>query len=387
MPNKTLVISEVFPPIHGGSGRWLYELYRRLPKDDYIIAAGITLGDNEFDTSSELNIIRLPLSSKSWGLISNDGIHLYINNFFIIRRLIKQHNITRIHCSRCLPEGVFGFLFKKLNRIPYICFVHGEEIETASTSKELTYIVNAVLKNSSVLIANSKNTKQILIKQWYISPNKIHVLHPGMDSSRFIPAEPDILIRNALGWNNRPVILTVGRLQKRKGHDILLQALPIIIKKYPNILYAIIGDGEEKDNLLSLVDYLSIKYNVQLLSNVSDEKMIQCYQQCTLFILPNRTVGKDIEGFGMVLAEAQSCGKAVIAGDSGGTAETMIIGKTGYVVDCTTPTPIANEVIKLLSNSETLHTMGVQARQHAIANLDWSIHTKVALSIFDTLET
>jgi phosphatidylinositol alpha-1,6-mannosyltransferase len=385
MLNKTLVISEIFPPIHGGSGRWLYELYRRLPKDEYLIAAGATFGDKEFDAFSDLNIVRLPLTSDAWGLISIDGILYYAKNFFIIRNLISRYSIKKIHCGRCLPEGLIGLLFKKIKNIPYICFVHGEDIETAATSKELRYIVKDVLKNSFALIANSKNTEQLLINQWNISSNKVHVLHPGMDSSRFIPAENNINVREELGWYNRPVILTVGRLQKRKGQDMLLKAIPIIVEKYPNVLYAIIGDGEEKQNLLSIIDHLSIQNHVQFMSNVSDEKMIHCYQQCTLFILPNRTVDKDIEGFGMVLAEAQSCGKAVLAGNSGGTAETMVIGKTGYVVDCTDPTPLANKVIKMLSSSERLRKMGEQARQHAITHLDWDIHVKKALSVFQSL--
>ena len=66
----------------------------------------------------------------------------------------------------------------------------------------------------------------------------------------------------------------------------------------------------------------------------ADDRLVQCYQQCDLFVLPNRQVGRDIEGFGMVLLEAQSCGKPVIAGASGGTAETMQPGETGYVVPC-----------------------------------------------------
>ena len=158
---------------------------------------------------------------------------------------------------------------------------------------------------------------------------------------------------------------------------MLLKALPDIKKKYQNILYAIIGDGQEREYLISLIKKYSLQHHVQILSNVSDEEMIRCYQQCTVFILPNRTVGKDIEGFG---------GKAVLAGDSGGTAETMIIGKTGYVIDCTAPLPLANKVIEMLSNSEKLHKMGEHARLHAINHLDWNIHVKNALLIFQLLE-
>jgi phosphatidylinositol alpha-1,6-mannosyltransferase len=78
---------------------------------------------------------------------------------------------------------------------------------------------------------------------------------------------------------------------------------------------------------------------VQFLGELPDERLIECYQQCDLFVLPNREVDGDFEGFGMVLLEAQACGKPVIAGDSGGTAETMVPGVTGLIADCTSPEP------------------------------------------------
>lgn len=382
LKQKTLLISEIFPPIHGGSGRWFWELYSRLPRDEYIIAAGVSNGSSEYDDNHDLNVKRLPLSSISWGIKSMSGLIFYWNNLWNIRKLVKQHTITKIHCGRCLPEGVFGYLMYKFYDIPYLCYIHGEDIETASSSRELSFIVNKVLTNASKLIANSKNTRNILIHHWKVAPDKAVVLNPGMDASRFVPAEYDRKIRQNLGWNDRPVLLTVGRLQKRKGQDMLIQALPEIKKQHENILYALVGDGEEKQALIELVEKLDLQENVQFFSEISDETMIHCYQQCTLFVLPNRSIGKDIEGFGMVLAEAQSCAKPVLAGDSGGTAETMIIGETGFIVDCTKPEPLARKINQLLLNSSELKKMGLKARQHVSTTLDWEVHTTKAIDIF-----
>lgn len=130
---------------------------------------------------------------------------------------------------------------------------------------------------------------------------------------------------------------------------------------------------------------ISLKENVQFLSEITDEEMIQCYQQCNLFVLPNRTIGKDIEGFGMVLAEAQSCGKPVLAGDSGGTAETMLIGETGYIVDCTKPEPLAEKIIQMLMEKETSKQMGRSAREHVVKTLDWDVHTSKAVTLFKSV--
>ncbi|MBC8386329.1 MAG: glycosyltransferase family 4 protein [Gammaproteobacteria bacterium] len=382
---KTLLISEIFPPIHGGSGRWFWELYSRLPKEQYFIAAGLSDGHSEYDKQHDLNVTRLPLSSPAWGIKSLTGLSFYWKNFLKIRSLVKKNCIHQIHCGRCLPEGVFGYLMKKLYNIPYLCYIHGEDVEAASSSRELSYIVKKVLDNASRLITNSKNSQRILINHWKVNPDKTVVLNPGMDSKRFIPARYNLETRKKLGWDNRSVVLTVGRLQKRKGQDMLIQALLRIKKDIPDILYAIIGGGEEKEHLQTLVEKLNLKENVQFCSEISDEEMIQCYQQCTLFALPNRTIGKDIEGFGMVLAEAQSCGRPVLAGDSGGTVETMIIGETGYIVDCTSSEILAKKIIALLKEPDLLSAMGQKARKHAEETLDWDVHTQKAIKIFNSI--
>jgi phosphatidylinositol alpha-1,6-mannosyltransferase len=379
---KTLLISEIFPPIHGGSGRWFWELYSRLPREEYLIVAGESTETEEFDKTHDLNIKRINLSSPSWGIKSKTGLAFYWRTFWQLKSLIKQNNISNIHCGRCLPEGVMGWLLSMATGIPFICYVHGEDVETASTSRELSWLVKKVLYKASTLISNSKNTANILINNWGADNNKVVVLNPGCDTKKFVPAEYDQDVKNTLGWGNKKVILTVGRLQKRKGHDMMISALPSIKEKHPNILYAIVGNGEEKTSLQNLVTQLKLEDNVNFHAEISDQQMIQCYQQCDLFILPNRTEGNDIEGFGMVLVEAQSCGKAVIAGDSGGTAETMIIGETGHIVDCTLPAPISRKIIELFNESDTLNLLGNNGRNHVVNTLDWQAHKDKAEKIF-----
>jgi len=385
MTKITLLISEIFPPKNGGSGRWFWELYTRLPRNEYIIAAGNAAGDKAFDETHDLNLRRLNLSSPSWGIKSLTGLKFYWRVFNQIRKLIKQHRISKIHCGRCLPEGFIGYLFYKILNIPYICYIHGEDVEAAATSRELSWIVRKVLANASKLICNSQNTAHLILNNWQANPDKTEILNPGCDTERFIPAEKNMAVKESLGWNNKQVILTVGRLQERKGQDMLIKALPEIKKSIPNILYAIIGGGQNKSALELLTKKLNLQDSVVFMSEISDEQMIQAYQQCDIFALPNRTVKQDIEGFGMVLVEAQACEKPVIAGDSGGTAETMIIGETGYILDCTTPEALSNKLVELINDPEKTHLMGQKARIHAVTNLDWKVHKIAAEKIFSNL--
>lgn len=380
---KTLLITENFPPKSGGSGRWFWELYSRLPHTEYSVLAGEWKDTNSFDATSGLSISRYSLSSPEWGVISLTGAWFYLKTVWHIRKQIKQQNITNLHCGRVLPEGVMAWILNLFTGISYSCYVHGEDLETAASSREQQFLCKLVIKRATKIICNSQNSASLVAKFGESARRKAVVLHPGVDSSKFVPAAPNAEIRQYLNWLDKKVVITVGRLQARKGQDMMIRALPAIKKEIPNILYAVIGDGDCLVNLQQLATEHGVEDNVQFLREITDQQMIQCYQQCDLFILPNRTIGNDIEGFGMVLVEAQSCGKPVIAGDSGGTRETLIEGKTGFIIDATEPEPIANAVITILKDEHRLSIISEQARLHVESSLDWQPLVKQAISIFE----
>ena len=380
---KTLLITENFPPKSGGSGRWFWELYSRLPHAEYSILAGTWQDTDAFDAGTELPISRFNLSSSEWGFVSLKGLGFYLKTFWHIRRVIKQQNITNLHCGRVLPEGVMAWLINIFSGIPYSCYVHGEDLETAASSREQQFICKLVIGRATRIICNSHNSAGLVAKFGEAAIAKTVVLHPGVDSQQFVPADPNPAIRENLGWLNKKVVLTVGRLQARKGQDMMIRALPEIKKHIPNILYAIVGDGDCLTMLQNLAKELDVENQVQFLREINDQQMIQCYQQCDVFILPNRTIGNDIEGFGMVLVEAQSCGKPVIAGDSGGTKETMSLNESGFVIDCTDTKAISLKVTELLSQSGRCEEMGKIGRKHVESELDWQAHVQKASLLFN----
>jgi phosphatidylinositol alpha-1,6-mannosyltransferase len=377
-----LLLSENFPPKTGGSSRWFWEIYRRLPQDQVLIAAGEDPRQESVELPDGLRVERLPLTLRQWGLASFEGLRGYRRSLGRLRPLLKSERITMVHSGRNLPEGLLALALKCRRGIPYACYVHGEEVNTASTSRELSWLTRRVLHGAAFLIANSRNTEQLLEVEWGLPAERIRVLHPGVDCQRFVPAPRDARIRTELGWHQRPVILTVGRLQKRKGHDQMILALGIIRKTIPDVLYAIIGDGEERPYLQELVTREGLGDHVQFRGEVDDEGLVRCYQQCDLFALPNRQVGKDIEGFGMVLLEAQACGKPVLAGASGGTAETMKIPETGHVVNCEGPRELAALVTELLTDRERLARMGAAARPWVLERFDWAALGRQAEQVF-----
>lgn len=378
----TLLISEIFPPKTGGSGRWFWEVYRRLPRDAYEIAAGEDPRQTEFDRTHDLRVVRMPLTLSTWGVSNLAGAIGYWRVVRRLCRLVRANQIRTIHCGKCLPEGLMARLVKCWTGVPYICYAHGEEMMCAAASRELSWLARRVLRGAEFVIANSQNTRAILTEKWGLRPERVPVLHPGVDTDRFVPAARDSVVRDRLGWGDRPVVLTVGRLQRRKGHDMMIRALEWLRPSFPDVLYAIVGDGEERQKLQSMVAKAGLEGHVQFLGELDDNRLIQCYQQCDLFALPNRQVGQDIEGFGMVLVEAQACGKAVVAGTSGGTAETMRVPETGRVVCCDGPHELARTVIELLADPDMRHRMGAAGRRWTVERFDWSMLSRRAEMLF-----
>ena len=378
---KTLLLTENFPPKEGGSGRWFWELYSRLPNDKVLIVANDTPEGREFDNTHELDIVRIELESTEWGLASTKGLGFYWETIRKVLKLIKEHDIKEVHCGRVIPEGVIARALKLLAGARYNCFVHGEDVETAATSREHSLLVKNVCKNASMLICNSENTANIVHKLGFDSGSKCEVLHPGVDTSRFEVAAPDTSFRQQMGWSGKRVLLTVGRLQRRKGQDFLIKSMPALLKEFPDLFYAVVGRGECYDELISLVDQHKLHDNVCVYPDMDDEALIKCYQQCDIFILPNRTIDNDIEGFGMVLVEAQVCGKPVIAGDSGGTRETMNIGKTGHIIDCSSTENLLNGLSPILRNREIVDGE-VDIADYAKNRFNWDQHVAKAKRLF-----
>lgn len=380
---KSLLLSEIFPPKTGGSGRWFWEIYSRLPREGTVLAVGEDPRQEAFDLTHDLPLVRMPLALKRWGVRSWEGLRGYWGAVSRLMRLVRLRGIGMVHCGRVLPEGLMALALKWRLGLPYLCYVHGEDVTGAGTSREYSFLVHRVLRGAARIIANSYNTQRILCQEWQVPAEKVQVLHPGVDTTRFVPAAADAEFRRELGWGDRPVVLTVGRLQKRKGHDQMIAALPAIRQAVGDVLYAIAGEGEERPLLARLAAEAGVTEHVQFLGEIDDRRLIGCYQQCDLFILPNRQVGRDIEGFGMVLVEAQACGKPVIAGASGGTAETMDVGRTGRIVACETPEPIAAQVSELLLDRRRLGAMGEAARQFVVEHFDWQALAQEARTVFD----
>jgi phosphatidylinositol alpha-1,6-mannosyltransferase len=197
---------------------------------------------------------------------------------------------------------------------------------------------------------------------------------PGINTEHFIPSTKprDLLAKFAI--ENRPTIISVGRLVHRKGQDRLIAALPQIKRAIPDVVLIIVGEGPRGDYLRGLVKKLDLEANVIFVGRIHYDELPRYLNMADIFVMPSRSrfFGLEVEGLGIVYLEASACGLPVIAGDSGGAPDAVLVGETGYVVAGNNLAAIATSVIELLSDRALMDRLGKRGREWAVSDWNWN---------------
>ncbi len=184
--------------------------------------------------------------------------------------------------------------------------------------------------------------------------------------------------RARLGWPvDRPVILSVGHLVRRKGHDLLLGAVARLVAGGRDPLYVVIGRGPELAALTARRAELGLDRHVRFVAEALDEDTIAAaFVACDVFALGSRTLHHPpaMEGFGVVYAEAAYVGRPAVGGASGGVPSVVEHGETGWLVDPDGPSAeaqFAEALARLLDEPVLAQRMGAAARRRALRLFDW----------------
>ncbi|MFH1192472.1 MAG: glycosyltransferase family 4 protein [bacterium] len=361
--DKVLLFTIDFPPSKGGVAKYYEDICLNLPSEKITVLANRITDEEKFDASQKYKIYRnnLILKFPIWPK--------WIFSFFYLRKIIKTENIKIILVGQILPLGTVALIHKKIFKTPYAVFIHGMDLGMAQNSTRKSKLAKKILKNANFIITNSEYTKELVIGQG-MSEQKIQVVYPCAETR--IHANWNTNRHEFKSVSKNHCLLTVGRLVKRKGHDMVIKALPKVIKKIPNVSYIIGGDGENRAYLENLVKECNMQNYVKFLGRVDDEEKDKLYKNCNIFIMPSRNIDGDVEGFGIVYIEAASYGKPVIAGKSGGISEAVLDGETGILVNPESIDEIADAIIKLLSDSDLANKFGVRGRERALRDFNWN---------------
>ncbi|MBL7074880.1 glycosyltransferase family 4 protein [candidate division KSB1 bacterium] len=375
---RSLLITNDFPPIVSGISTYFYQLWRFLPRKSVFILAPKTGGDKEFDRKDTLRVIR-----KGWPLGESLLAKIFktLLNAFWVLHYVKTLRVDKLHCGQIVASGPAGWLCKRLLKVPYTIYVYGSETVRFGHSIFLSGLMKKVLASAAQIVPNSDFTLQEY-RDFGVSDEKMVKITPGVDTTFFHPEPPRTDLVKKFGMEGCRVLLTVSRLDERKGHDKVIEALPQVLEKWPHLKYIIVGRGREEGRLRGLVDGFGLKRHVIFAGFVPDPELPDCYNLCDIFVLPNRETEDywrlkgDYEGFGIVFLEAAACGKPVIGGKSGGVTEAVVEGETGLLVDPSSVEEISGAILRLLDNEELAQEMGARGRDRAVAEFDWRLLAK-----------
>ena len=347
---KTLLFTLEYPPFHGGVANYYGNLVKHWPKQDEISV----LNNNDG------RLINNKLSLLKW-----------LPAYFAMRQKIKQEKINHILVGQILPLGTAAFICAKFCKIKYSVILHGMDLAYALKLPRKKWLAEKILRNANKIICSNSYVAEIAKRAFPGIEHKIIIINPGVENHAAGDSHLITQIRDKYNLHNKITLLSVGRLVKRKGFDKVIEAMPEILKQVPNLIYVILGDGEEIKDLQSKIKNLKLKNNIEIINQTADQERNSWYNAGDIFIMTSRNIDGDFEGFGIVYLEANLAGKPVIAGKSGGVGDAVVDGLNGLLVDPINTEEIASVVIKLAQNPGWRQKLGEQGRERAISDFNW----------------
>ena len=259
---------------------------------------------------------------------------------FHIKKLFKYGDYDYLWVSHILPLGYIP-LFLGLK---YRLYLHGLDLVLPTKSNWKKFWAKKVINNAREVFVNSKATAKLL-KKYDIDPKTAIVRYPkieAVETERYSDYAKILRDKHKIG--NKLILLTIARLVRRKGIDLVLGALSEIKTKLPDLVYVVVGDGIEKNNLLKQSKNIS---NVIFTGNIDDHEKYGWLKASNCFILTPRDDSNDFEGYGIVYKEAQMFGKKVIGTNVGGVGEA--IGEYGLIIEPDNIEAISRAVINILN--------------------------------------
>lgn len=334
---KTLLYTQEFPPFHGGVANYYGQMVANWPKEEEIFV----------------------LSKKVSGRLRQ-----YFLQLWYLAKAVSKYKADYILVGQVLPLGSIVHLFWRFRRIKYAVFFHGMDLSFALKSKRKTWLVKLILQDAHKIICANSYTAEMLKATFPNLKTPITVVNPG---ASFYPEREDLT--QLQSFKEEILLLSIGRLVKRKGFAETIQALP------EGIRYVIIGQGPEAETLHRLASS-----QVTFIDSVSEAAKWSWLKACDIFIMPSLDLDGDFEGFGIVYLEANLAGKPVIAGSSGGIRDAVIDGYNGLVVDGRFPGAIKAAIVKLASDPELRQKLGQQGKMRAEKDFSWDKQTKLIFS-------
>jgi len=290
----------------------------------------------------------------------------------------KRHHFDVIHAHMAYPTGYIVAKMRHRLNVPTVITSHGGDIRPKGRYRRRLIIrwrMCRAMKNVDAVTGVSENLKKI-IDELTEGKAKSVMIPNGVDTP---DDSPGVVPETCRAIAERPFMLTLGRLHRYKGLDVLLNAIALLKKQNVNVPCLVIaGDGREFDNLLHQAATLNIESQVIFTGAVFGPQKHWLLRNCAFFLQPSRA-----EGMPLTVLEAFAYGKPVIGTRISGIEELVIPGKTGYLIEPDDSVSLADAILEASMNS-AIGKMGDEAK-HFTSTRTWPVIAAKYIELFESL--
>lgn len=359
---KHLLATNDFPPKIGGIQSLLWEWWRRLPAERFAVLTSPYRGADAFDREQPFRIER----TREPVLLPHPMMVRRIDN------LAREVGAELVVLDPAVPLGLVGPSLQ----LPYDVVLHGAEVTVPGRLPGSRQALGHVLRRARhVISAGAYAADEAERAAGQALP--VTIVPPGVDCDRFHPlaAGERRAARRRFGLPvSADLVVGISRLVPRKGFDVAIRAAALLKPGRPDLVLAIAGGGRDERRLKQLAGDLGAP--VRFLGRVPHEDLPALYACADVFTMPcrSRWGGLEQEGFGIVFVEAAACGVPQVAGDSGGAAEAVEHGRTGFVIDHPEdPRAVADALAAILDDPDRRAEMGRASRVRAETELSYDV--------------
>ncbi|MEU6284749.1 glycosyltransferase family 4 protein [Streptomyces sp. NPDC047028] len=370
--DKTLIVTNDFPPRPGGIQAFLHNMALRLDPERLVVYASTWKRSRDgieataaFDAEQPFPVVR----DRTTMLLPTPGATRKAVG------LLREHGCTSVWFGAAAPLGLMAPALRRAGAERLVATTHGHEAGWAQLPAARQLLRRIGESTDTITYLGEYTRSRIATALTPAAAARMVQLPPGVDEKTFHPGSGGAEVRARLGLTDRPVVVCVSRLVPRKGQDTLIQAMPRILAAEPDAVLLIVGGGPYDGDLRRLAADAGVAGSVRFTGAVPWSELPAHYGAGDVFAMPCRTRrgGLDVEGLGIVYLEASATGLPVVAGDSGGAPDAVLDGETGWVVRGGDPQEAAERIVTLLSDPELRHRMGERGRQWVEEKWRWDL--------------
>jgi phosphatidylinositol alpha-1,6-mannosyltransferase len=376
---KILCITNDFGPRAGGIETFIIGLIERAPFSSFIVytsSQGDTYAyDQEWLSKYGVEVIR----DKSKVLLPS----LRVGR--ALRALVRERGVEKVLFGAAAPLGLLSHSLRRVGVTRIVALTHGHEVWWAKLWP-FTWAIKRIGNGVDVLTYLGEFTQSAISRP--LSDRAISSMvriAPGIDTDHFAPDATAVDLKRELDLEGKRVIVSVGRLVHRKGQDTLVEALPHILKEFPDAHLLFVGVGPHLEYIHKRAIQLGVLSHISFVGRVQYSELPRFISVGEIFAMPSRSrlAGLEVEGLGIVYLEASACELPVVGGLSGGAPDAVLEGETGYSVDGLSPVAVASALNSLLADPIAAKAMGRRGRQWIIDEWEWRHWSARFNALFD----